>query len=80
MAILFARSKNLEKSWPFVPEALLERLNDIDEVKFSYIYGSYFLFVYFQLILASVNPSRYHFQKVCGSLLKQNILDLSLNN
>jgi phosphoglycerate dehydrogenase-like enzyme len=33
MAILFARSKNLEKSWPFVPEALLERLNDIDEVQ-----------------------------------------------
>ncbi len=33
MAILFARSKNLEKSWPFVPEALLKQLNDIDEVQ-----------------------------------------------
>ena len=33
MAILFPRSKNLEKSWPFVPEALLKQLNDIDEVQ-----------------------------------------------
>lgn len=33
MAILFARSSNLERSWPFVPEALIARLNALDEVR-----------------------------------------------
>ena len=33
MAILFARSENLEKAWPFVPEPLLKQLNEIDEVQ-----------------------------------------------
>ena len=33
MAILFARTENLERSWPFVPEALMARLNEIDEVR-----------------------------------------------
>ena len=33
MAILFARTENLERSWPFVPEALIARLNEIDEVR-----------------------------------------------
>ena len=33
MAILFVRTENLEKSWPFVPEPLLEQLNAIDEVQ-----------------------------------------------
>ena len=33
MPILFARSENLERAWPFVPEALMNRLNEIDEVQ-----------------------------------------------
>ena len=33
MAIVFARTENLERSWPFVPEALTARLNEIDEVR-----------------------------------------------
>ncbi len=33
MAILFVRTENLERSWPFVPEALLARLHELDEVR-----------------------------------------------
>ena len=33
MAILFVRTENLERSWPFVPEALINRLNELDEVR-----------------------------------------------
>ena len=33
MAILFARTKNLERSWPYVPEALMARLNELDEMR-----------------------------------------------
>ena len=33
MAIVFARTKNLERTWPFVPEALMARLNELDEVR-----------------------------------------------
>lgn len=33
MAIVFARTENLERTWPFVPEALMARLHELDEVR-----------------------------------------------